>query len=157
MNDSTRTPESDVVVREYAAGDSEEWARMRTALWPDQTEADMTEWLGRRDAVTIVAEREGGGLCGFAEVGERRWAEGCETRPVAFLEGWYVDPDVRRGGIGVRLLRTGEEWALRNGYREMGSDVLIDNEISHVAHARAGFREIERVVTYAKELGGDER
>lgn len=143
-----------MIIREYAADDADEWIRMRDALWPDQTEADMAEWRSRDDAVTLVAARPDEGLCGFAEVGERRWAEGCDTRPVAYLEGWYVDPDVRRRGIGLLLLVAAEEWALRNGYREMGSDVLLDNETSHLAHVRAGFREVERVVTYAKKLGG---
>jgi aminoglycoside 6'-N-acetyltransferase I len=139
-------------VREYSAADRAEWARLRTALWPDQTEADMAEWLSRDDAVTLVAMREDGTLCGFADVGERRWADGCDTRPIAYLEGWYVDPDVRRRGFGTAILLAADAWAVRHGYREIASDARLDNEISHLAHRRAGFDEIERVVLYAKRL-----
>ena len=84
---------------------------MRNMLWPDQTAADMATWLARRDAAVLVAERKSNGLCGFAEVGVRSIAEGCATSPVAYLEGWYVDPDVRRQGIGAALIHGVESWA----------------------------------------------
>lgn len=140
-------------LRPYEPGDYAEWRRMRTALWPEQTESDMQEWLAEPTSVTLVAERQGGGLCGFIEVGERRWAEGCLTSPVAYIEGWWVDADVRRTGVGSALVRAAERWALDRGYSEMGSDVLLDNEPSQRGHERLGFREVERVVAYAKKLG----
>lgn len=34
----------------------------------------------------------------------------------------------------------------------MGSDALIDNEVSHRAHERSGYEEVARVVTYRKDL-----
>jgi aminoglycoside 6'-N-acetyltransferase I len=71
---------------------------------------------------------------------------------VAFLEGWYVDEDVRRRGIGTALVRAGEEWARRHGYRELASDALLDNTTSHRAHEALGFVEVERVIQYRKDL-----
>jgi aminoglycoside 6'-N-acetyltransferase I len=71
---------------------------------------------------------------------------------VAFLEGWYVDEDMRGKGIGTALVRAGEAWARRRGYRELASDALLDNETAHRAHEALGFAEIERVVRYRKEL-----
>jgi aminoglycoside 6'-N-acetyltransferase I len=104
---------------------------MRCALWPDEEgahETDMTAWLARPDTAVLIAERAGGaGLAGFAEVGARPIADGCETSPVAYLEGWYVDPDVRRQGIGTALIRAAEAWARDCGYREFASDALLDN------------------------------
>ncbi len=41
---------------------------MRSVLFLGQTEDDMASWLARDDAIVLVAERTGGGLCGFAEV-----------------------------------------------------------------------------------------
>jgi aminoglycoside 6'-N-acetyltransferase I len=139
--------------RPYAPTDFFEWARMRRALWPDVTDADMTSWLARRDAITIVAERAGSErLCGFAEAGERPYADGCDTSPVAYLEGWYVDPDLRRQSIGGALTRAVEAWARAHGYRELASDTPLDNRASQRAHARLGFVETERLVLYRKAL-----
>jgi len=93
-----------------------EWLRMRLALWPDTNAqahiADMDTWLSHADAIVLVAPRttdeQVGRLTGFAEVGTRSVAESCETSPVAYLEGWYVDADMRRQGVGAALVRAAE-------------------------------------------------
>jgi aminoglycoside 6'-N-acetyltransferase I len=144
-------------IREYRASDLAEWLRMRRALWPDipaETEAaDAAAWLARGDTVVLVAARaDGSGLAGFAELGERPYADGCETSPVAYLEGWYVDPDVRRAGVGGMLIRAGEAWARGRGYRELASDALLENTVSQRAHESLGFSEVERAVRYRKIL-----
>ena len=142
-------------IRPYATSDYEEWRRMRGALWPDEggSAHEAQAWLARKDATVIVAQRKAApGLCGFAEVGERSIADGCESTPVAYLEGWYVDADVRRQGIGAALIRVVEAWARERGYRELGSDAVLDNTISHRAHRRLGFEEVGRVVNFRKPL-----
>lgn len=144
-------------VREYQPDDHAEWRRMRRALWPEMgasEDAEAADWLARLDAVTLVAVRPGGGLAGFAEFGTRPWAEGCESGPVAYLEGWYVDPDARRTGVGAALVSAGEAWAMGRGLRELASDALIENTTSNNAHLAVGFAEVERVVLYRKVLGG---
>jgi aminoglycoside 6'-N-acetyltransferase I len=125
---------------------------MRTALWPGQTESDMVAWLARGDAAVIVAEREAGRLCGFAEVGERAFADGCETSPVAYVEGWYVDAELRRQLVGTQLIRAVEQWARLRGYRELASDTELQNVASQRAHERLGFSESERLVLYRKPV-----
>ncbi len=143
--------------RIYRPADSAEWQRMRTALWPDQTAEDMEDWLGRSNALVLVAERESGsGLCGFAEVGTRPWVEGCATRPVAYLEGWWVDGDVRRSGVGAALMRAVESWARERGLTEIASDTHPDNVVSQQAHQRLGFRIVDRAVVMAKTLAAPE-
>jgi aminoglycoside 6'-N-acetyltransferase I len=144
-------------IRAYEPGDHAEWLRMRRALWPEHSSAeeaeDAAEWLARADAVVLVAAREeGAGLAGFAEVGERAYADGCRTSPVGYLEGWYVDADVRERGVGAALVRAGEAWARGRGYAEMASDALLDNTVSQRAHEALGFTEVERAVRYRKAL-----
>jgi aminoglycoside 6'-N-acetyltransferase I len=140
------------LVRPYSAADFAEWRRMRTALWPDQADPDMRAWLARADAAVMVAERGPSRLCGFAEVGERAHADGCDTSPVAYLEGWYVDPDARRQAVGTQLIRAVERWARSRGYRELASDTGLTNIVSQRAHERLGFSETERSVLYRKVL-----
>jgi aminoglycoside 6'-N-acetyltransferase I len=125
---------------------------MRLALWPDCSDADIDPWLAREDATTFVAERPDGSLCGFVEVGSRRYAEGCESSPIGYVEGWWVDQDVRRTGVGRALLDVAESWARERGYSEMGSDALLDNAASHAAHSRCGYQEVERLVMFRKSL-----
>ncbi len=139
-------------IRPYRASDRNEWHRMRTALWPEQTEADMNAWLARADATIFVAEEGHARLRGFAEVAERPYANGCDTSPVAYLEGWYVDPAARRQGVGTALVRAVESWARSRGHRELASDTGLDNPVSQGAHERLGFTETERLVLYRKAL-----
>jgi aminoglycoside 6'-N-acetyltransferase I len=67
------------------------------------TEADVEAWAAMPEAV-LLAEAADGALTGFAEVSRRLYAEGCETSPVGFLEGWYVAPEHRRSGVGRALV-----------------------------------------------------
>ena len=154
--DVRTTPSAGTVhVRTYEARDAAEWLRMRLALWPEEvvaSEQGMAEWLALGDTVVLVAERGDGRLAGFAEVGTRPYADGCETSPVAYLEGWYVDEDVRRRGVGAALVAAAEHWARERGLRELASDALLDNVTSHGAHEAVGFTEVERAVRYRKAL-----
>jgi aminoglycoside 6'-N-acetyltransferase I len=144
-------------VRLRIPGDDGEWLRLRAALWPhvamDDHRIEMSAWLARSDAVVMVAPNgDGSGLVGFAEVGARSLADGCETSPLAYLEGWYVDIDDRRRGIGAALVREAEVWARTRGYHEFGSDAQLENIDSRRAHVSLGFKEVERSVLYIKKL-----
>jgi aminoglycoside 6'-N-acetyltransferase I len=61
-----------MLIRRVTTGDWDELLRMRLALWPDSSAADleteMPAWLrDGSDGTVLVAEREGGGLAGFVE------------------------------------------------------------------------------------------
>ena len=144
------------MIRPLAPADRDEWLRMRLALWPDDTEdalsAEMDKMFKSQPVVVFVAERPGAGLGGFVEAGTRPYAEDCETSPVGYIEGWYVDPDLRHQGVGGRLIRAAESWASSLGLQEMASDTWIWNETSIQAHLSLGYHEAERLVTFAKKL-----
>ena len=143
-------------VRRLEPVDRDDWRRMRHALWPDESHEEsvrgMAEWEARADTVVFVAVRPDDSVCGFVEAGSRAYADGCETSPVGYIEGWYVDPDVRREGYGRALLAAAEGWARVKGYREMASDALIDNETSRRAHLASGYEEVGRVIQFRKSL-----
>ncbi|HYC60920.1 MAG TPA: GNAT family N-acetyltransferase [Thermoanaerobaculia bacterium] len=144
-------------LRPAAPSDAAEWLRMRTALWPvEGHEAEIAEYFESGGSVlltrVLVAERPSRGLAGFIELGLRTYAEGCDSSPVPFIEGWYVDADVRRTGVGAALVRAAEEWARQQGYREIASDVELENETSLSAHRALGYQEVERLVCFRRSL-----
>src|SRR3954469_12534972 len=68
-----------------------QWVELRWSLWPDEDKEVMAREspaiLTRPDMLVLVA-READAVIGFAEASVRRdYVNGCETRPVAFLEG----------------------------------------------------------------------
>ncbi len=142
------------MIRRANVNDRRELLRLNLALFPDYTdvEQDVEAMLrGERQGAFFVAEGERG-LVGFIEVGTRPYAEGCDTSPVAYIEAWYVDPDVRRAGIGRGLFAAAEQWGRDQGLREIASDALIENEISITAHKALGYEEVERIVCFRRDL-----
>lgn len=136
------------------AADLDAWAQMRAALWPDSPVAQHREearvQLSRDEWIAFVAHTPDGQRIAFVEVCIRPFANGCESQPVPFVEGIWVDPLRRRRGVARRLLARVQKWADERGFRELGSDVEIENVGSLRAHAAWGFEETERVVYFRK-------
>ena len=143
-------------VRQMAAADRAAWARMRAALWPnapaDEHVKDIDGMLSTANGWGFVAHTDDGAPIGFAEITIRPFANGCDSRPVPFLEGIRVEPPFRRQGVGALLIKHVEAFVAARGFREIGSDALIGNDTSHAAHRRWGFCETERVVHVRKLL-----
>lgn len=152
----TKTKEEALPIRRAESSDRNEWSRMRAALWPDctseQHREEMDVCLREKAAVAYVAARPDGGLAGFVEATIRLHADACDTSPVGYVEGWYVDADVRQRGIGRQLVRTAERWARERGCTEMGSDCLLENDISLRAHLAIGYEERERLIHFRRWL-----
>ena len=130
---------------------------MSQALFPGFDHADRAEMqraLSRPDGAVFVIERDAHSLGGYVEVGARSVSDGCDTSPVGYIEAWYVDPDLRRKGLGKLLLDAAESWSASRGYQEMGSDALVENEVSHAAHKAAGYEEVCRTVVFRKTIRG---
>ncbi len=147
-------------VRRMQTGDREEWLRLRVALWPEGTPqehaADMAWFAASDRGAAFAIARPDGRLGGFVEVYIRPFADGCRSRPVGYLEGWYVDPDLRRQGHGRELIRAAEAWAKARGCLEMGSDTTIENEVSLRAHLALGYKETTRLIHFCKSLVAEE-
>jgi aminoglycoside 6'-N-acetyltransferase I len=133
-------------VRPYVDGDRAELERLATLLMPDDPQPIP------ENETFFVLDRGDGRLGGYVDVGTRSFAEGCESSPVACVEAWYVDEDLRGQGWGGKLISAVEEWARASGYRELASDARITNERSIAAHKALGFTEYERIVCFAKKL-----
>jgi aminoglycoside 6'-N-acetyltransferase I len=130
------------------------WLALFTWITDPEAEWEsMRQWFARDDAATFVAvdPADPDKLIGYADVGERSVVDGCDG-PAGYLEAWYVKDAWRQQGVGEALLRACEDWARARGYREMGSDALLDNTHSHRLHRKFGFEEQDRVVNFRKTL-----
>ena len=145
-------------VRPLRSADRDQWFRMRTGLWPDESQPELAAeggaFLdGRSQLLTevFVSEDERGSLIGFLELFVRNYAEGC-AGATPYVEGWYVIPSARGKGVGRALMDAAEAWSRKNGYREIASDTWLDNLPSQRAHTALGFEEVERAVHFRKAL-----
>lgn len=152
-------------IRHVQPADATAWAALRAELWPDEdpdllasevarfVDGRAPEAAGMPEAVLVAVESGvRGTLIGFAELSRRTYAEGCDTSPVGFLEGWFVVGGHRRRGIGRALVRAAEAWARALGCREFASDALADNAASARAHQALGFEEVAVIRCCRKPL-----
>jgi aminoglycoside 6'-N-acetyltransferase I len=143
-------------IRRATYEDKPDWLRMRQGLWPDAPieylNFDMDDRLADPDYAVLVASGDAGQLVGFLEAGTRKFADGCETSPVGYIEGWFVSEGFRGRGIGAELVRAAEEWARSLGRQEMASDTWLENENSIRVHRLLGYEEMERLVHFVKRL-----
>jgi aminoglycoside 6'-N-acetyltransferase I len=152
------TPKSrQVTVRPLRETDLEEWFRLRKLLWDatadDDHKSEMLDVLDHSESqLVLFAEAGPGHLIGVLEASIRPYVEDCETDHVGYLEGWYVEPEFRKQGIGRELVRQAEDWARDRGCTEMASDAEIGNDLSLEAHLNLGYKETSRLVHLRKEL-----
>lgn len=146
-------------VRPLDEEDFQEWLRLRKFLWDGVTDEEhreeMLDIFEHFDdtQLVLVGETEKGNLVGFLEASIRPFVEDCATDYVGYLEGWFVEPEFRRHGVGRELVRQAENWARAKGCIEMASDSEIGNDLSVKAHSNLGYTETSRLVHWRKELG----
>ncbi|HLM61732.1 MAG TPA: aminoglycoside 6'-N-acetyltransferase [Pyrinomonadaceae bacterium] len=144
-------------VRPIKANDASEWFRLRKLLW-DQSGDDehRTEMLDiyehHETQLVLVAETDGGKLIGFLEASIRPFVEDCHSDHVGYLEGWFVEAEYRKNGIGRELVKSAERWAKSKGCSEMASDSEIGNDVSLKVHQNLGYEETSRLVHLRKDL-----
>jgi aminoglycoside 6'-N-acetyltransferase I len=125
---------------------------MAKLLWPDHPEAEVEQDVAGWDASNVLVAERGPRLGGFIQLGERAYAEECRTSPVGYVEGWFVDVDLRRQGVGRALMAAALDWCRSRGYAELASDAQIANETSIRAHLALGYELVERIVCFRKEV-----
>lgn len=134
------------------------WLSLREALWPhcsrDEHLMEMASFLDVPERyIQFVAYAEDGRPLGFVEASVRTdYVNGTTTSPVAFLEGLYVAPGVRRKGVGRTLVEAVASWAAEVGCTELASDTLLEHDLSQAVHKALGFVETERVVFFNMPL-----
>jgi aminoglycoside 6'-N-acetyltransferase I len=98
-------------VRQAVLADLEALSALRARLWPsaplaehrDEARAILDGTFRSTMPLSVLVAEVDGRLIGFAEVGLRSHADGCDPSYASgYLEGWYVEPEHRRRGVGGR-------------------------------------------------------
>jgi aminoglycoside 6'-N-acetyltransferase I len=144
-------------ISQVTQSDVREWLALTLELWPDYTAEEMEVGLldllhSDRESGILVRDDNGKAIA-FMNLSLRAdYVPGANHRPVAYLEGIYVQPAYRDRGIGRALIKYAERWAIDRGCTELASDALIDNTASHEFHQKTGFQEVGRTVSFIKSV-----
>lgn len=144
-------------LRPAIAADRIARAALRHALWPEATAeehfADLAVETTDPDSAVAFVTILDDVVVGFAEATIRNdYVNGCDSSPVAFLEGVYVIPAARHRGLARALCAAVEAWARDRGLGEIASDSELANADAYAFHKATGFEETERVIFYRKRL-----
>jgi len=133
----------DIRIRPAQLSDHKQLLRFREALWPNASADEHSRELAlilegtpvtTLPLIILVAElvadpgdrpdeASNRTLAGFLEVDLRSHADGCDpSRPVGYIEGWYVAENHRKKGVGRKPLIAAEEWARSPACVEAASD-----------------------------------
>jgi len=129
------------------------WSQMCSDVYPDTTAEQM---LGEYHDGRFPNEYGyylNDVLVAFISLSVRNdYVNGCETSPVGFVEGIYIDSDYRKQGIARKLIEFAKGWSKEKGCQELASDILIDNLDSLAFHQAVGFEEKERVICVSMKI-----
>lgn len=147
------------MIRKAQRSDLRALVVLRNRLWPSTpTEEHLQDLeryfqgVAREPLEILVSEDPAGKLSGFCELSIRAYAESCDTDRVGYLEGWYVEVEHRRKGLGALLVAAAEDWARAQGCTEFASDAEAENQVSIEAHQALGFEDVGLIRCFRKDL-----
>ena len=126
--------------------DFNEWLDLALKLWSDESTEEMQTSLTN----ILHSPREAIGFMNHSLRSD--YVPGATQSPVAYVEGIYVKDEYRKQGIGTKLIQYAQQWAIERGCVELASDALLENTASYEFHTKVGFQEVERVVTFIKQI-----
>ena len=135
-----------MTIRKVAHSDDRELQRLSRQLFGSAQVFD--PW----NEQIFVVDRGNGLLGGYLAVARRSWSKGSDAQPVAHISAWFVDRDLRRKGVGARLMKAAEHWAALMGLSELCADVELHNRVSLAAHQRMGFQPTVQLQYFRKPL-----
>ena len=126
-------------------------------LWPEDSKEelkeDFYESLDLKNEQAFLYEMADVGYIGFIQLSLRHdYVEGCDSSPVAYIEGIYVEEQYRRHGIAQELVKFAESWGRERDCIELASDCELENNLSIDFHSGSGFTETNRLVCFKKDI-----
>ena len=146
----------DFSIRKAVRADIPAVAAMAGCIWhsasAEELESEFSDMIEVKDAAVFLAF-SGDTVCGFAQCGLRYdYVEGTHSSPVGYLEGIFVRPEYRKQGCAGALLAACESWANEKGCSEFASDCELTNTQSLQFHLNVGFREVNRIICFTKQI-----
>lgn len=136
--------------------DSKTLAHMARKIWGndsvEELEEEFNDFVENSDIVSFIKYMNGKAV-GFANVSIRYdYVEGCETSPVGYLEGIYVEDCYRNNNFARELVIACEDWVKNKGIKEFASDCELTNLDSLAFHLAIGFKEANRIICFKKDI-----
>ncbi len=127
--------------------------KLMQKLWPEDSIEELKEEFYTSNEESFLYHTSEDGTIGFIQLSLRHdYVEGCDTSPVAYIEGIYVEEQYRRQGIALELLEFAENWGKKRNCTELASDCELENALSIKFHKGTDFEEVNRLVCFKKKL-----
>ncbi len=146
-------PETAIVVRAIGAGGLEALAELHAACFAEAWDREaLAAMLAMPGAFAFLAQEgapaeDGSRALGFVMA----WAVAGEAEIISL----GVRPDLRRSGIGRRLLAAAVAESVSRGTGRLFLEVAADNEAAYALYLGAGFVQVGRRADYYHRPGGD--
>lgn len=125
-----------------------EWAKLASSVWSASKEQLIDGFYQEQYPYEFLYWLDDSAV-GFISLSVRRDdVEGAVSRPVAFLEGIYVNDLHREKGLASELVAFAKNWASQKGLTQLASNTHLSNHISQQVHEKLGFQEVSRTVNY---------
>ncbi len=132
----------DFVIRDYRAADFDRLWQIDQICFPPgiaYTQMDLTGFITRRKAVTLVAE--------FAE-GIAGFAVAQPIRKIGRILTLDIIPEARRCGLGTRLMQECEKRLRSNGCEQVYLETAVNNESALLLYHKLGYEILRRMPLY---------
>ena len=105
---------------------------------PAAARAFLAERLARDESVIFLAVAEDGEALGFTQLYAS--FSSVSLRRLWILNDLFVDPGVRRGGVGRRLLERAREWAVETEAKGLSLATAVTNSAAQALYESCGWR-----------------
>jgi ribosomal protein S18 acetylase RimI-like enzyme len=136
-----------VIVRRLRADETERLRELRLRALREDPGAFAESFEAARDRPLEDWARWAASTTVFVALEDDRWVGMVACRPrdgSAWLTALWVDPTMRGGGVGLRLVEAVAEWAHEHGCAAVELSVTTNNASAYAFYARAGFAETGR-------------
>ncbi len=130
---------------------------MGLALWPHHKKKELEKEF-RADLKSskykhFLAQGKDSEYVGFINLSLRSdYVQGASSSPIGYVEGIYVKPKYRKQGVAKELIKHAEQWAKKQGCKELGSDAELRNTASQKFHENVGFKKAGTNVHYIRKI-----
>lgn len=144
------------MIRKACKEDALVLAQMATKIWDndsiEELEKEFDEFVDDTNMASFIKYLDGKAI-GFANASIRYdYVEGCESSPIGYLEGVYIDDNYRNNNYARQLVEACENWAKSFGIKEFASDCELSNLDSLAFHLAIGFSEANRIICFKKDV-----